>query len=446
MSEQLEKAVDLMKRMRREWEEKKRKAQTPYAEMLHKGLGISEDDAYSILDTVVTYDEETPFDGLDNEAVCDLVGYYLDLFGSAKSLAAFLKAQQTIDNGPYEPYFRKKTLFFLSPKEKVGKLFDEICAFLNDTKENCVQFLIAKPGCLFRSFSYFEKHFVEAQDFWGLSKEETARFLIRYPMAFAKKTAYLDNRIKRINEYFQVDENKIKQLILTYPKLLERSTNYFKNNCVPDLVFEKPWILECITGYKDSNYGGYRTMENFLRYLAIVEQHFGKVVRVEDWRFGKNRLIGFITKLGDMTYYVSVGAGLITPELLQCPEERTTQEERLLRAIFGDKAIMPKTYQQELVSHKEIYAQIVDTEEAVEFLVEVRNMLETEFRHGAQFKSESDGFALCQKGYVIDQQHPAELNIPYDEEKNFNIRFSRLRILPDGRFRLTPHFHQTTTE
>ena len=71
MSEVVESSVDKIKRMRKEWEDKKRQAQKPYAEILCSGLGLSEDEAYGLLKTVVSYDEETAFDNLNEREVID---------------------------------------------------------------------------------------------------------------------------------------------------------------------------------------------------------------------------------------------------------------------------------------------------------------------------------------------------------------------------------------
>ena len=435
MSKTLLTYTEIMKR----YEEEMRRVQKTFVAILNAGLGLPEEDAHLLLKTVVKYsDDITPFDGLTNDEICSRIQYHLDLFGGVSALSRFLEAQERSNNIRYAPYYRKKTLLYL-PVEEVGEIFDRIRTKLNASKDECVEFLIAKPGCLFRPFSYFEKHFVEAQEYWGLSEQDTAKFFIKYPLAFAKKSERLDNRIQRINEYFDVDIEKIKKLLLTYPKLLERSPSFFERNRIPELVFEKPWILECITGYKDSNYGGYRIMDSFLKYITFVERYFGRIIGVERWMYGDNLLLGFVTKLKESTYYVSVGAGLTAPECLADPIKAESSEAKLLKSIFGDKIPQP-TYCQELIDHCEIYARIDGSFESIEFITYVRNLLETKIQRGCQFKEGTEAFENCQKGYVIDEEHPESLEIPYDEENNLRISFKRLQVLLDGTIGLRPHF------
>lgn len=95
-----------------------------------------------------------------------------------------------------------------------------------------------------------------------------------------KKLDVLLEKIKTAASHFNVAEKKVKELMIQHPLLMKKGLYLYMDNQLGDEFFEKEWLIDCIRGQENCNFGGYRTWENMMLVIDKIETDIGEVTQV----------------------------------------------------------------------------------------------------------------------------------------------------------------------
>ncbi len=328
----------------------------PYVELLVNELKMDDRSAQLIVDKSCDFSSmKTPFSKMTEEEIVDLVRLYISLFGSLETLCQFLDAQEFVDVG-YDLYIRKKTIFHLKydvVEERVLNLME----LFDVSKEKCIQLVISHPDWLYHKKEFISSKFEELSSFWNLTKGELAELCLQSPFVFSKKLDKLNDRIIKLETHYGVKSSEIKKLMLMYPELMNKGVSFFTENKLTKDIFVKPWLLECLIGYDNCNFGGYRTFQNMLLLIEYIEKCFGDIIKFIKKKYKEGGFLCVITKKDAAYYVVSIGSNYAS-EASRKNAPVLTPEEKLLNQIFGS-ITEPRAWQ-EYHDHREYFIKIKD--------------------------------------------------------------------------------------
>lgn len=336
----------ILNKMKQQSDETDRLAK-PYVDILINSLGLSNEFAKSIV-----------YDGLihcDNQPLMSITDFlqstksFLILFGTPDKLCKFLNSQLIVDQ-MYDCYIRKKTIFHYSPEIIAGRI-DNLMKILCISKNECIDDIITHPDWLYHTEDFMANRFKELTEFWDSSISKTRELCNGYKFFFGTKLEKLQNRLECLSEYFKYPLSSLKKFMLEYPNLITQSISFFVDNKLTKEIFDKPWLLDCLNGYRNCTYGGYRTFENLLLVVKYIENQFGTIKKFIKRKHKKEVFMGVITQKNNEFYLVSLGANYITEH-----SRKTAPDISIWDRRFGT-VTNPKPHQ-EFHKHKELFIKI----------------------------------------------------------------------------------------
>ena len=402
----------------------------PYVELLVNALKMDDRSAQLIVDKSCDFSSmKTPFSKMTEEEIVDLVRLYISLFGSPEMLCKFLDAQEFVDTG-YDLYIRKKTIFHLKYEIVEARILN-LMELFNVSKEKCIQIVISHPDWLYHKKEFICSKFEEMSLFWNLTKGEIVQRCLQSPFIFSKKLDKLNDRIIKLETHYGVKSSEIKKLMLLYPALMNKGVSFFTENKLTKDIFVKPWLLECLIGYDNCNFGGYRTFQNMLLLIEHIEKHFGDIIKFIKKKYKDCGFLCVIAKKGDAYYLVSIGSNYVS-EAHRKNAPILTPEEKLLNQIFGSKA-EPNAYQ-EYHDHREYFIKIKDVDiedvEAVLYLMASASAKNARSNSKQLIVQKSPSTKILTSGFVLIDDLVNAPNLDVEENRllvNFiNLSFKKV--------------------
>lgn len=416
----------ILNKMKQQSDETDRLAK-PYVDILINSLGLSNEFAKSIV-----------YDGLihcDNQSLMSITDFlqstksFLILFGTPDKLCKFLNSQLIVDQ-MYDCYIRKKTIFHYSP-EIIANRIDNLMKILCISKNECIDDIITHPDWLYHTEDFMANRFKELTEFWDSSISKTRELCNGYKFFFGTKLEKLQNRLECLSEYFKYPLSSLKKFMLEYPNLITQSVSFFVDNKLTKEIFDKPWLLDCLNGYRNCTYGGYRTFENLLLVVTYIENKFGEIKKFIKRKYKKEVFLGVITQKNNEYYLVSLGANYITEHARKNAPD-ISNEEKLLESIFGSVA-NPKPHQ-EFHHHKELFVKIksdssVEIDNIILFMIAIA-IKKAELM--IQIKSNSKEFtSLMSANLIINDSYNPHESLKMDEN-NLKVDFCLLYFDESG--------------
>ena len=398
----------------------------PYIKALVDRLNISEEKASSLaLDAnEISY---TP-----NEFAL-VVEYYCDVFNGIDNLEAFVKAQELIDTG-FDVIERKNTLFTMKPCSIFGKRIAFLQSFFEIKKDECISMLIKNPSWLYHKEQYFIDKTQALIDLFGLGKKELLALCSDYPFVLGKRPNGLTSLIEKIATHYGVEERKVKDLMLIYPLLMNRGMSFYLHNNLGKEIFEKHWLLRCLTDYSPCNFGGYRTFVNLLLVIDKIEADIGNVIKLYKKEYKDGAFIALLVERDNKKYLVSLGADAVTKNQ-RARMATVLPEQRLLEQIFGEKARITEI--QEYNRHQEYVCQLnTENENTINDILQVMASIAS---HSAcaevSLKPEGNAYYLSNSNDI--SQCSIEIISPLsNEEYKLNVSFYKVEPMGDGKMKV----------
>lgn len=395
----------------------------PYVKALIERLNISKDKASSLVPNVelIRYDPE------DFVAV---VKYYCDVFNGIDNLEAFLVAQAKIATGVNDAE-RKNTIFTMKPYTMFGDRMAFLQWFFEVDRNKCVSLVISNPDWLYHKEQYFfdkTKAFIEM---FGISRMEIITLYIKYPFILGKRLNGLSKAIEKIAKHFGVEESEVKSLMVEYPLLMNMGMSFYLYNKLGKEIFDKHWLIECLTGYRDCNFGGYRTFASLVTVTDKIEADIGKFVKVYKKVYNDGYFMAILVEKESRKYLVSLGADTVT----KVQREKLTEsspEQRILEEILG-KAIQI-TENQEYIYHREYVCQLnTEKEETINDILQMMTYIAA---YGVcrevELKDGNNLFYLSDSNYI--SQCSIETILPLSNEDNYlNLEFYKIEPMGNGK-------------
>ena len=303
-----------------------------------------------IKENVSVYDELFK---LSNEEVLDRVGYFLELFGSKEHfLTAMSVGTPTID--PDIMWVNFRGIMSYKRKNIFADKIDALMETLSLSKDEAVGMLVKNYWYMYSSAKVLRARMQEESELFGISTEEYGRFLLEHKKLFPNKKD-LERRLNSLMAEYKISREDASRVMYKHPEVIKNPGAFFDNidpkvmGDLPDEILQKPWrhrldalVIEYSRCYK------YESEENILLFLDFVEREIGRIVKIgyeelnprirEGFR-GKNKIIYTVitaeNSFGER-YFISLGSGYGTYIPM-------TPEERLMRAIFGEKPDLMRT-------------------------------------------------------------------------------------------------------
>ena len=399
----------------------------PYIKALIEKLSISKEKASSLVLDVkdVSY---TP----DEFAL--VVEYYCDIFNGIDNLESFVRAQELIDTR-FDLVERKNTLFTMKPCTIFGNRMAFLQRFFEVDKNECISLVIENPAWLYHKEQYFADKTQALMDLFGLGKRELINLYNKFPFVLGKRLNGLSSLIEKIATHFEVEERKVKDLMLDYPLLMNRGMTFYTNNKLGKEIFDKHWLLKCLTDYSPCNFGGYRTFANLILVIDKIENDIGKVSRVYKKEYKDGTFIALLVERDEIKYLVSLGANAVTKKQRE-KMLAGTPEQQLLEKIFGEKASI--TDIQEYTYHQEYVCQL-NTEEA-DTINDILQVMASIASHSARgevgLKPEGNAYYLSNSEDIV--KCSIEIISPLsNDEYNLNVSFYKVEPMGDGKMMIT---------
>ena len=349
-----EKKVDLEEAVRRFEEELKKRNEEwhkkeneilPLLEWVKEEFGFDDDMAH------VLFKHDTPLLKFSFNEIGARIRALIDLFGSKEGFLKFAEAQSKIEDWYHTNYTRKNNILTLETHKVVGR-FLFLKQFFNMNDSELREFLYQTPEWLFRSSVKLVENIQRLVESLNISLEEARTLALAYPSWAGNGYFKFMDRVTSLCDYFDVDKRRIADYILESPERGCWGAYRYREAGVNSVVLDKPWLMDCISNYKDYRYGGYKHFSTLVEVTEFIENTFGKVERVITRKHENEGVLKclLIAPNEKYNYYklVTLGSGYVTKE-----GEEKIDNDKLLRAIFGDK--LPEQYEKddhcELVYH-----------------------------------------------------------------------------------------------
>ena len=399
----------------------------PYIKSLIDRLNISRECALSLI---------PPFNEISytpNEFAIT-AKYYCDIFNGIENLKSFVEAQNYIDIG-FDIIERKKTIFTVKPCTLFGNRMGFFQDFFDIEKDDCISLIIKNPDWLYHKEQYFVDKTQALTEFFCIERKDLINLYIKFPFVLGKRLNRLSSLIKKIATHYGVTESKVKELMLEYPLLMNRGMYFYLNNKLGKEIFDKHWLLECLTEYSPFNYGGYRTFTNLFLVTNKIETDIGKVIKVYKKKYKDGTFIALLVEKDNKLFLVSLGANVFTPtqrkEMIEGSPERL-----LLEKIFGETKI---TEIQEYDNHKEYICQLnTKKKETInDILQTMAGIASLNAYHEVSFRPDTKVYYLSNSEdispYSLDWIKPLS-----NDEYNLNVDFYKIEPIGDGKMRINP--------
>lgn len=398
----------------------------PYIKALVDRLNISEEKASSLVFDAneISY---TP-----NEFAL-AVEYYCDVFNGIENLEAFVKAQEEIPTR-FEPIERKNTLFTMKPCTMFGNRMSFLQSFFQVEKDECISMVIANPSWLYHKEQYFIDKTQALIDLFGLGKKELLALCSDYPFVLGKRLNGLSSLIEKIATHYSVEERKVKDLMLVYPLLMNRGMSFYLQNNLGKEIFDRHWLLRCLSDYSPCNFGGYRTFANLLLVIDKIEADIGNVIKLYKKEYKDGTFIALLVERDNKKYLVSLGADTVTKNQ-RARMATVSPEQRLLEQIFGEKTRITEV--QEYNRHQEYVCQLnTENENTINDILQVMASIASHSaRAEVSLKPEGNAYYLSNSN-DISQCSIEIISQLSNEEYNLNVSFYKVEPMGDGKMKV----------
>ena len=325
----------------------------PYIQALTEKLNIEKDKALSLLYEINRKDYE-PMEFVH------FVEYFCNLFNGIDNFLAFVKAQAYIDT-IFDIIGRRRTIFNIRPYTIFGQRMAFLQDFLNISKEKCVAFLIDNPSWMYHTEQYFEKRTQALEVFFEADRSVIINLYISFPAILGKKLDVLLEKIKTAASHFNVAEKKVKELMIQHPLLMKKGLYLYMDNQLGDEFFEKEWLIDCIRGQENCNFGGYRTWENMMLVIDKIETDIGEVTQVYNRQYKDGSFTALLVEKDNKKYLVSLGSNACTQKQIVKMSTKGPLQEKI-EEVLGDMFKIKEW--QEFHDHHEYVCQL-NTEKKV---------------------------------------------------------------------------------
>lgn len=398
----------------------------PYIKALIVRLNIAEEKASSlVLDArEISY---TP------DEFASVVEYYCDVFNGIDNLEAFVKAQELIDTG-FDVIERKNTLFTMKPCSIFGNRMAFLQSFFEVEKDECISMVIANPSWLYHKEQYFIDKTQALVDLFGLGKKELIALCSDYPFVLGKRLNGLSSLIEKIATHYSVEERKVKDLMLVYPLLMNRGMSFYLQNNLGKEIFDRHWLLRCLSDYSPCNFGGYRTFANLLLVIDKIEADIGNVIKLYKKEYKDGTFIALLVERDNKKYLVSLGADAVTKNQ-RARMATVSPEQRLLAQIFGEKARITEV--QEYNCHQEYVCQLnTENENTINDILQVMASIASHSaRTEVSLKPEGNTYYLSNSN-DISQCSIEIISLLSNEEYNLYVSFYKVEPMGDGKMKV----------
>ena len=393
----------------------------PYINALIEELNISEEQASSFVYSA----KEIAYSPSEFALV---VKYYCDVFNGYENLCSFVENQSYVGINMDE---RKNTLFTKKPYTIFGNRIHFLQHFFEIDKDTCISLIIANPSWLYHKENYFVDKTNALMSMFSLEKKALVSLYHKHPFILGKRLNRLTNLIKNISTYYNIPENKVKELMINRPFLMNKGMSFYVQNKLGKEIFDKQWILSCLTDYEPCCFGGYRTFENLRLVINKIETDIGKIINIYKKCYRDSSFIVLLIERNNQHYLVSLGADAIIKEQRIRMLKDPTQE--LLERIFGD--LVKITNNKEYLSPRNEYICLLNTDNektindillTMSFVAIAKSRSEVELKYeNLSYLTNSNDIGKCS----IDEITPLKI-----KEHNLTVLF--YKIEPTGNKKL----------
>lgn len=419
---------DLLKKLDKDLSERAAR-EAPYIAALVEKLNISEEKANK-LDFNADNLPYTP------QEFALVVEYFVQEFNGFDKLCTFIKEQSMIDT-MYDVSFRKNTIFTLKPYTQFGARIKFLQDFFEIDRDECISLITQNPSWIYHKEQYFIERLEPFANLFNLTKSQTVSFFKEYPFTLGKRINNLSANIDEIAEYYDINASKVKSLLLDYPGLMNRTLGYFLEFKVPIEVFDKHWLISCMTKQNDfSAFAGYRTFENLIIVLKKIEESIGEIIDFYKRDYSDGSSFALLIRNNDRKFLVTLGSNTVSKAQIVRLLEKTP-EEKVLESIFGADYSKKKPHEEHFY-HREYLCELKDgSPEQIDDILRLLSAIsfhnatkEITLKDGANifYLSDSDDISRCS----IDILE----NIEYSPN-NLNVCFYKVEPKGNGKINIT---------
>lgn len=346
----MEKLDDLFKKLEQEAIEYEAK-RAPYVKALVEKLNISKEEVSELRFDI----EKIPYNPIEFASV---VEYFIKIFNGFDKLCSFIKEQSVIDT-IYDVSIRKNTIFTMKPYIQFGERIIFLQKFFEVDRDECVLLITKNPSWIYHKEQYFIDRLESFTNFFNITKSKAVSLFKEYPFTLGKRIKDLSTKIDEIAKYFDVNTAKVKELLLDYPGLMNRSLGYFLEYKITKEIFDKHWLIRCITAQNDfSGFAGYRTFENLVVVLNKIEESIGEIVDFYRKDYSDSSAFALLIRNNNRFFLVTLGSNTVSKDQI-IRLQRRQKEEKLIDIILK-KDISNKKPHQEYFAHREYICELKD--------------------------------------------------------------------------------------
>ena len=302
--------------------------------------------------------------------------------------------------------------------------------FFEVEKDECISLIVENPSWLYHKEQYFIDKAKALTELFDLPKRDMISLCEKFPFILGKRLNRFSSLIKRIASYYDVAECKVKSRMLTHPMLMNRGMYFYQYNKLGKEIFEKQWLLECLTDNEPCCFGGYRTFANLVLVINKIESDIGKVVKVYKKKYKDETFIALYIESDNKKFLVSLGSNAVTEKQRE-DIKNGTPEEKLLESIFGERKI---TDAQEYSYHEEYICQLNPQKEVpIDDILRMMATLAIYHRGGTvTLNPKGDTYYLADSNDIT--QCSIETITPYrNDEYYLYINFYKVEPLGNGK-------------